>query len=249
MPDRIVVVDDDLLSSKIVRIMLQDEGYEVVCVKRGNQAFAEILGRDTQLVIIDVTLPDIDGFTLLKELRARGSTCPSIFLTGRSATEDKLEAFRIGADDYIVKPFEPLELVARVASVIRRFHFGDRQSLGTILRVGDAELSIGELSYSSDIVDNAILSPTEMRILELLMRNARIIISRERIIERVWGFDMEGSTNRVDVYIRRVRRKIERDPTDPKYLHTIRGIGYVFRPEEPAAPLLDPAAAFVVAPN
>ncbi|RIK46192.1 MAG: DNA-binding response regulator [Chloroflexi bacterium] len=240
---RIVVVDDDPVTAKVMRLVFEDEGYETVTLTRGSQAYAEIIGRDTQLVILDVNLPDINGFSLCKELRARRYYGPVIFLTGRADLEDKLEGFRIGADDYIVKPFEPLELVARVESVVRRFHHHDQQSLGTVLRVDDAELSIGELTYSSDVVEPVVLSPTEMRILECLMRNARIVISRERLIERVWGYDLEGDTNRVDVYIRRVRRKIEEDAAQPRYLHTVRGLGYVFRPENETAGTDDATAA------
>lgn len=247
MPHRIVLVDDDTLTSKITRIILEDEGYEVVALRRGSQAFTEVVDRDTQLIVLDVNLPDIDGFSLLRELRAQRYYGPVIFLTGRGDLSDKLQGFQIGADDYVVKPFEPLELVARVNSVIRRFHHGDRQALGTILTVGDAELSIGELTYSSSVVPPTILSPTEMRILECLMRNTRIIISRDRLIERVWGYDLDADTNRVDVYIRRVRRKIEVDPTNPSYLHTVRGIGYVFRVDEPVSLLTEPAHSSLVA--
>jgi DNA-binding response OmpR family regulator len=229
MKNRIVIVDDDPVTAKVMRFVLDDEGYETVTVSRGSQAFAEVIGRETQLVILDVNLPDINGFALCQELRARRYNGPIIFITGRSDIQDKLEGFRIGADDYIVKPYEPLELVARVGSVLRRFYRADQQSMGTLLRADDAELNIGELTYSSAAVDPTLLTPTEMRILECLMRNNRIVISRETLIERVWGYDFIGDTNRVDVYIRRVRRKIEEDPANPRYLHTIRGIGYVFR--------------------
>jgi two-component system, OmpR family, response regulator RegX3 len=228
---RIVVVDDDPVGAKVLRFILDDEGYETVTVNRGSQVFGEVIGRETDLVILDVGLPDIDGFVLCKELRARRYNGPVIFLTSRTDILSKVEGFQIGADDYIVKPYEPLELVARVQSVIRRFKSTDRQSQGTLVRVDDAELSIGELTYRSNSVQPALLTPTEMKILECLMRNARIIISRETLIERVWGYDFIGDTNRVDVYIRRVRRKIEADPTSPRYLHTVRGIGYVFRVE------------------
>ena len=235
MANRIVIIDDDPVTSKVMRLVFEDEGYETVTLNRGSNAFDAISGENTQLVILDVNLPDINGFSLCKELRARRYYGPVIFLTGRSDLEDKLEGFRIGADDYIVKPFEPLELVARVESVVRRFHHHDQQSMGTLLRVEDAELSIGELTYQSEVIEPVVLSPTEMRILECLMRNARIVISRERLIERVWGYDLEGDTNRVDVYIRRVRRKIEADAAQPRYLHTVRGLGYVFRPESDSA--------------
>lgn len=235
MNSRVVVVDDDPVGSKVVRFVLEDEGYDAVTVSRGSQVFDAVLERETDLVLLDINLPDFNGFDVCKELRARRYRGPIVFLSSRGDITDKLEGFRLGADDYLVKPFEPLELVARVNSVIRRFKRTDQQALGTLVRVDDAELSIGELTYCSEVVPPTLLTPTEMRILECLMRNSRIVISRETLIERVWGFDFLGDTNRVDVYIRRVRRKIETDPAAPRYLHTVRGIGYVFR-VEPAVP-------------
>jgi len=231
MKSRVVIVDDDPVTAKVIKFVLNDEGYDTISVPRGSQVFGEIANDQTQLVILDVNLPDISGFALCKELRARRYLGPIIFLTGRGEIEDKLEGFKIGADDYIVKPYEPLELVARVHSVLRRFYRADQSPLGTVLRADDAELSIGELTYMSAAVGQVLLTPTEMRILECLMRNHRLVISRETLIERVWGYDFIGDTNRVDVYIRRVRRKIELDPARPRYLHTVRGIGYVFRVE------------------
>jgi DNA-binding response OmpR family regulator len=239
MKNRVVIVDDDPVGAKVIRFILEDEGYEAVTVGRGSQAFQHVIGQQTDLVILDVNLPDFDGFHLCKELRARRYNGPLMFLSSRSEIADKLEGFRLGADDYLVKPFEPLELVARINSVIRRSKRVDEQALGTIVRVEDAELSIGELTYSSKTVQPTLLTPTEMRILECLMRNSRIVIGRETLIERVWGFDFLGDTNRVDVYIRRVRRKIELDPTAPQYLHTVRGIGYVFRVEADNAYVTD----------
>ncbi len=232
MRSRVVIVEDDPINAKVMRFILEDEGYDTVVVTRASEAFAEIIGRETQLVILDVNLPDLSGFALCQELRARRYHGPLIFLSGRGELADKLEGFRIGADDYLVKPYEPLELVARVHSVVRRFHSADQQALGTLLRVEDAVLAIGELTYRSAVVEATLLTPTEMRILELLMRNSQIVISRETLIERVWGYEFVGDDNRVDVYIRRVRRKIEPDPAQPRYLHTVRGIGYVFRVEQ-----------------
>lgn len=229
MKSRLVIVDDDPVGAKLLRYLLHDEGFDTVTVCRGSQAFDQVIGRETDLVILDIGLPDIDGLSLCKELRARHYRGPVMFLTSRGDISSKVEGFQIGADDYIVKPYEPLELVARVQSVIRRFKSNDQQAQGTIVGVGDAELSIGQLTYSSSVVPPRLLTPTEMKILECLMRNSRIVISRDTLIERVWGYDFIGDTNRVDVYIRRVRQKIEVDPTQPEYLHTVRGIGYVFR--------------------
>jgi DNA-binding response OmpR family regulator len=230
---RVVVADDDPVTAKIIHFVLEDEGFTTVVVDRGAKVFHEVGNAETHLVILDVNLPDINGFNLFRELRARRYSGPVIFLTGQGEIDAKLEGFRLGAEDYVVKPFDPLELLARVQSVVRRFQRSDQQSLGSIVRVEDAELSIAALTYFSDVVEPVVLSPTELKILECLMRNARIIISRETLIDRVWGIEFIGDTNRVDVYIRRIRRKIEIDPTQPQYLHTVRGIGYVYRPQQP----------------
>lgn len=231
MADRVVIVDGDSLTAKLMCFALEDAGFEVAVSMCGEDAFDLVLTRETSLLILDINLPDTDGFALLSELRARRYAGPSIFVTARGGIADKLRGFALGAEDYIVKPFEPLELVARVACIIRRVRRADLMTMGTIVRAGDAELSIGELSYRSGAIDATSLTPTEMRILEVLMRNPTVAISRERLIERIWGYDFIGETNRVDVYIRRIRCKIEPDPDRPRYLHTVRGIGYLFRTE------------------
>ena len=227
----IVIVDDDVVTTKILQFLLDDEGYETRVLHRGSQVVQAVTSQETDLVLLDVNLPDIDGFTLTKLLRAHRYFGPIILLTGRSSLADKLSGFEHGADDYLPKPYEPLELLARIEGVLRRAKRADQQPLGSVLRVDDAELSLGELTYRSGAVEAVLLTPTEMRLLEVLMRNSWIVIGRETLIERVWGYDFVGDTNRVDVYIRRVRRKIEPDPQHPRYLHTVRGVGYVFRVE------------------
>lgn len=229
MGKRIVIVDDDPVTAKVIRFLLEDEGYSTTILHRGSPVVDTVTGQETDLVILDVNLPDIDGFTLTKLLRAKRYYGPIILLTGRSAVADKVEGFQHGADDYVTKPYEPLELLARIESVIRRTKHADQQPLGSVLRVDDAELSLGELTYRSDAVGAVTLTPTEMKVLEVLMRNSWLVISRDTLIERVWGYDFLGDTNRVDVYIRRVRRKIEPEPHNPRYLHTVRSVGYVFR--------------------
>jgi DNA-binding response OmpR family regulator len=215
-------------------IILSDEGYEVRTITRGAQALSQIDPGVTDLVILDIGLPDIGGFEVYTELRFRHYSGPIIFLTGHRALGDKLEAFRLGADDYLTKPFEPLELVARVASVIRRYKLARQAPDASMIQVGDAQLGLGSLTYSSAIKERVILTPTETRLLEYLMREQGRVVTRETLIEHVWGLDALDDTNRVDVYIRRIRQKIEREPTNPKYLHTKRGTGYVFRPEADA---------------
>jgi DNA-binding response OmpR family regulator len=167
---------------------------------------------------------------LSRDLRARGYAGPIVFLATQIDISAKLAAFEAGADDYILEPVAPQELLARVQAVARRYAQEDHQPMGTILRAGDAELSVADLTLRIAGRAPVRLTPTEMRILECLMRNAGLAVNRETLIERVWGYDFFGVSNRVDVYIRRLRHKIERDPAVPEFLHTVRGVGYNFRP-------------------
>jgi two-component system, OmpR family, response regulator RegX3 len=226
----LVVVEPDTLSGKVLRFVLSDAGHQVRLVTTAADAFPAILGQETDAVLLQTELADLDGFLLCRELRARRYYHPILFVSPRTATADKLRAFDLGADDYLTMPYDPLELLARVQTVVRRSRQRDQQSLGTLVKVGDAELSIGELTWRAPNRPPALLTPTEMRMLECLMRNANITIGRETLIERTWGYDFLGDSNRVDVYIRRIRKKIEADPTEPQYLHTVRGLGYCFRP-------------------
>lgn len=228
----VVIVDDDSVTSKVLRFLLEDEGYQTSVLNRGSGVVEQVTNQETDLVILDVNLPDIDGFTLTKLLRSRRYFGPIILLSGRHAITDKVEGFNVGADDYVTKPYEPLELLARVQSVIRRSKRKDQQPLGSVLQVEDAELSLGELTFRSSKTPPVRLTPTEMKVLEVLMRNSWIVVSRDTLAERVWGYDILGDTNRVDVYVRRVRRKIEPNPREPHYLHTVRGAGYVFRVDQ-----------------
>lgn len=251
---RIVVVDPDRMTSKLLHFVLTDAGHDVVLAKNAADGLEQVVGRETDAVLIEVDLPGpgLDGYELCKELRARRYNGPLIFVTQRRETRDKLQAFDFGADDYIIEPFDALELVARVHSVARRFRNADYQALGTVLKAGDAELSIGELTFRVEGRQPTVLTPTEMRMLECLMRNSNITISRDTLIERTWGYDFIGDSNRVDVYIRRIRKKVELDPAQPEYLHTVRGLGYVFRPPawgrilDLRAPLGDVRSSFQV---
>lgn len=226
---RIVVIDPEDMTAKLLGFVLGEAGHEVVLTSSAFEALAEVASQNTDAVLLESELPDMSGWDLCKELRARRYNGPVIFVTHRSETRDKLRAFDHGADDFIVEPFDPLELMARVEAVARRCRQADYQALGTVLKVGDVELSIGDLTLRIGDQPPVLLTPTEMRMLECLMRNAEITISRETLIVRTWGYDFVGESNRVDVYVSRLRKKIERDPAEPEYLHTVRGIGYVFR--------------------
>jgi DNA-binding response OmpR family regulator len=217
------------MTAKLVRFVLNEAGHEVVLATSAAEALREIGRHDFDAVILELDLPDRDGTELCQELRHRLYTGPFIFLTKRSQTSDKLRAFAHGADDVIVDPFDPAELVARVEAIVHRFQCIDYQALGTVLKVGDAELAISDLTFRTPGREPVLLTPTELRLLECLMRNPGITMGRETLLERTWGYDLIEDSNRVEVYIRRLRKKIERHPDMPEYLHTVRGVGYVFR--------------------
>jgi two-component system response regulator RegX3 len=228
---RIVISKPDPVMAKLMRFVLTESGHEAVITRTAAEALEAVLGRETGAVLLDVDLPDLSGLELCKELRARQFVGPVLFVTSHRDTRDKTQAFNYGADDYIVEPFDPQELVLRVDVVARRCMATDRQPMATIVKAGNAELMINDLAFQVEGRCKVLLTPTEMRLLECLMRNAGITISRDSLIERTWGYDFVGDSNRVEVYVARLRKKIERNPSQPEYLHTIRGIGYVFRVE------------------
>ncbi len=250
MSSTVVVVDNDRVTSRVMELVLKDASFDVTATPPADTDGTDVLNVNPDLLVIDVGPDQEAGFEYCKHLRSNGYLGPVIFVSSRNDVQLKLEAFRIGGDDYIVKPFDPLEFVARVQSVIRRSKISIEQSQGAIVHVENAELHVGRLTYRSNAVPGVVLTPTEMKILECLMRNHHITISRATLIERVWGYDFLGDTNRIDVYIRRIRRKIETHPADPEYLHTVRGLGYVFkylprqtRPEDSAVTISPDAFA------
>jgi two-component system response regulator RegX3 len=226
---RIVVVNPDRIMAKLMRFVLAEAGHDAVLTRTAEEAIPEIFGSRPDAVLLDVDLPDGDGCELCKSLRERQFSGPVLFVSGRRDTKDKLRAFEYGADDYVVEPFDPQELVARIEVVARRCQRSAVQTPDAILRIGNAELLISELAFKAPGRPAALLTPTEMRLLECLMRNVGMTVTRESLIERTWGYDFLGDSNRVEVYIARLRKKIERNPSEPEYLHTIRGLGYMFR--------------------
>jgi DNA-binding response OmpR family regulator len=225
---RIVVVEDDMFTTKLLGFTLADAGYQVDTAHTRAAALIQIEGRPTALVLLDIQLADSDGFTLVETLRVRHYRGPIIVLSGQRGLDAKLTAFAHGADDYVTKPFEPRELLARVAAVLRRARVDERQSSDLCLHVDDAHLDLATLTYTSAAVLPTALAPTEVRVLDYLMRHAHTPVTRETLNACVWGAALHGDLNRVDVYIRRVRRRIEADPTQPRYLRMLRGRGYVF---------------------
>ncbi|WP_239286863.1 response regulator transcription factor [Collinsella sp. An7] len=224
---RILVVDDEHTITDLVGIYLQNEGYEVTLAYNGADAAREILTHEFDLAILDIMLPDIDGFELLRTIRAN-RTYPVIMLTARDAQADKIEGLSLGADDYVVKPFRPLELVARVKAQLRRY-----TSYGTRDQTEDSLLSVNGLTINRDArqvtVDEKPVrtTPLEYAILLYLVEHRGKVVPVEELFRAVWNEEfMAGSNNTVMVHIRHLREKIGDDAQNPRFIRNIWGVGY-----------------------
>jgi len=224
MKPQILVADDDEMIAASIRRALIYEGYDVSVAKDGAQALAAARDRHPDLVILDVMMPEIDGVEVCRRLRAEGDV-PVLMLTAKDTVADRVLGLDSGADDYLVKPFAYEELLARVRSLFRRREPGSHELLRCADLVTDVEAL--EVMRGERRIELTVL---EFRLLEYLLRNERIVLSRSQILEAVWGLDVETTSNVVDVYIRYVRKKLEADG-EPRLIHTIRGAGYVLRAE------------------
>ncbi len=222
---RVLVVDDEPSLADLVSTTLRYEGWEVHVATSGAQALAEAQRFTPTLVVLDVMLPDFDGFTVLRRLREAGTDAPVVFLTARDSSEDRIAGLTLGGDDYVTKPFSLEELVARLRALLRRV---------TVARRGTPTLRVDDLTLDEDSRevwrgDRPIeLTRTEFELLRYLMRNARTVVSKAQILDRVWHYDFGGQANIVELYICYLRRKIDKDALP--LIHTVRGVGYVLRP-------------------
>lgn len=223
---RLLVVEDEKTLNKLISKKLIAEGYSVDSCFDGEEAidFLEMANYDG--VVLDVMMPKLDGFGLLKHMRLKGDNTPVLFLTARDSVEDKVDGLDLGANDYLVKPFSFAELMARIR-VLTRKATGNGDN---IYRIADLTLDTKSHQVTRS-GQNINLSAKEFSLLEYLLRNQGIVLSREKIENNLWNFEYEGGTNAVDVYIRYLRKKID-DPFQSKLIHTVRGIGYVLRTEE-----------------
>jgi DNA-binding response OmpR family regulator len=221
-PPRVLVVEDDREIAETLQRSLRIEGYEVRIAGDGVDALDQAHAFLPDLVVLDLGLPRLDGIEVAKELRDRDDT-PILMLTARDAVDSRVAGLDAGADDYLVKPFDRQELLARLRAMLRR-----RPPRGS------APLTVGDLSLNSDTHEvsrggRAIeLTQREFELLEYLMRNERIVISRQQLLDEVWGYDPFSITNTIEVFVSNLRRKLEADG-EPRILHTIRGAGYVLR--------------------
>ncbi len=222
----ILIVEDDLMSRKMLSFLLQGEGFEVTLTDSVKSARAALDKDVPWLILLDVGLPDGDGFSFCRQLAEEEPNIPIILLTARSSHEDKIAGFKLGADDYIIKPYDHSELIERIKAVLRRTSRMQPHLVQDQIRVGDLELFMSELKIKVAGRKTIDLTPTEMKILSCLMSNVGKVLKRSIIAEAALGYDYECASNVVDVYIRRLRKKLEINPTQPKYIETIVGVGY-----------------------
>ncbi|MGW5260778.1 response regulator transcription factor [Microbispora sp. NPDC004025] len=231
----LLVVDDEPVVRELLAATLRFAGYKVTSAATGSQALETARGTPPDLVLLDVMLPDMDGFEVMRRLRtlprplsgASPGQVPVLFLTARDTTQDKINGLRLGGDDYVTKPFDLEELLARIEAVLRRAGAAPEDRT---LRVADLELD----PEGHQVIRAGIpvrLSPTEFRLLHYLVLNAGRVVSKAQILEHVWRYDFAGDSSIVDTYVSYVRRKIDR--TGPKLIHTMHGIGYVLRGPRP----------------
>jgi len=223
MKAQVLVVDDDPRITDLVRRILAFDGYSVAVAATGDQALTRILEHPPDTIVLDIMLPGIDGLDVVRRLREAGDQVPVLLLTARDAVPDRVKGLETGADDYLVKPFAPEELLARVKALLRR----GQTERAEILRYSDVELDTGTRVAHRGRREIE-LSPTEYELLALFLRRPRQVLTREIIMERVWGLDFEGSTNVMEVYVGYLRSKMETGG-EPRLIHTIRGVGYVLK--------------------
>ena len=224
---KILVVDDEKLLVKGIKFNLENEGYQVECAYDGAAAVELARTGSFDLIILDLMMPEIDGLEACMRIR-EFSNVPIIMLTARSEDTDKIIGFECGADDYITKPFNILELKARIRAMLRRASGGAQGKPASQITVGDLTL---DTEQRVAIRDGAVVELTakEYDLIELLMKNPRRVYSRENLMNVVWGYSYAGDYRTVDVHIRRLREKLERQPAEPEYILTKWGVGYYFK--------------------
>ncbi len=223
---RIMVVDDEERMVRFIRLNLEHDGFRVTEAFKGSQAIDRLRSALPDLVLLDVMLPDLDGFEVLKMIR-EVSNVPVIMLTAKGEEEDRVKGLELGADDYITKPFSPRELVSRVRAVLRRTEASSGSTHG-LIEVDDRlklDFDRHEIWVDGKLVN---LRPTEYRLLYHLVQNAGWVISHDQLLANVWGYEYRDEPHYVRLYINYLRKKLEKDPANPQYILTERGVGYRF---------------------
>ena len=222
--NKVLIVDDDAHIAELIRLYLEKEGFKTKVAPNGNKALQMFREDAPSIVLLDIMMPEMDGWQVCREIR-RISNIPIIMLTAKGETFDKVLGLELGADDYVVKPFEPKELIARVKAVLRRFESKDTQTMKEIVF---PNLSINLSNYELKITGNIIeIPPKELELLYFLASNPNRVFTREQLLEEVWGFDYFGDSRTVDVHIKRLREKLEGVEGNWQ-LKTVWGVGYKF---------------------
>jgi two-component system response regulator RegX3 len=224
----VLVVEDEDSFSDALSYMLRKEGFEVSVATTGPQALTEFDRTGADIVLLDLNLPEMSGTDVCRNLRTR-SHVPIIMVTARDGEIDKVVGLEIGADDYVTKPYSPRELVARIRAVLRRNATETVEAAAPTLSAGPVRMDV-ERHVVSVAGETVPLPLKEFELLELLLRNAGRVLTRGQLIDRVWGADYVGDTKTLDVHVKRLRSKIEPEPSAPRYLITVRGLGYKFEP-------------------
>ncbi|MGQ5265021.1 response regulator transcription factor [Micromonospora sp. ZYX-F-536] len=228
-PVRVLVVDDEPTLTDLLSMALRYEGWQVRSAGSGMAAVSTARQFQPDAVVLDVMLPDLDGFQVLRRLREQAPTVPVLFLTARDAVEERIAGLTVGGDDYVTKPFSLEEVIARLRALLRRSGFAVATREEAVLTVGD--LSLDEDSHEVRRAGQLItLTATEFELLRYLMRNPRRVLSKAQILDRVWNYDFGGQANVVELYISYLRKKI--DAGRAPMIHTLRGAGYVLKPAE-----------------
>lgn len=220
---RILVVEDVKDMNRLIVKTLTKAGYSVDGCYNGEEALDYLMGAEYDAIILDVMMPKMDGHTFLSHIRREGNATPVLFLTARDAVADRVKGLDLGADDYLIKPFDFEELLARIRAMTRKYA-GSRSNVLTL-----ADLSVDLERHTAVRADRDIpLLPKEFSVLEYMMRHQGIVLSREQLENQIWNYEYSGNSNNIDVYISKLRRKLD-DGFSPRLLHTIRGVGWVLR--------------------
>lgn len=221
---RILIVDDEPNIRDLLTTSLRFAGFAVQAVGNGAAAISAVLAEEPDLIVLDVMLPDMNGFSVTKRLRAAGYTAPILFLTAKDDTQDKITGLTVGGDDYVTKPFSLDEIVARIKAILRRTMAADEEAL---IRAG--ELSMDQDTHEVLVGDTSIdLSPTEFKLLRYLMLNPNRVLSKAQILDHVWEYDFNGDAGIVESYVSYLRRKLDQFSTEP-LIQTKRGFGYMLK--------------------
>jgi len=225
----ILVVDDEEPIQELLRFNLEKEGYRVSVAKDGQEALKHVENDQPDLIVLDLMLPGMDGLEVCRKLRSnpKFQQIPIIMLTAKGEEIDKVLGLEIGADDYMTKPFSPRELLARIKARLRRLNPKEEADNQIIVR---GELQVDVTGFRVHVRgEETELTPKEFELLRVLVAHPGKVYSRDELLERIWGYEYDGDTRTVDVHVRHLRLKVERDPSNPEYIETLRGIGYRFK--------------------